>query len=267
VAILEKLFDMYFEEDCPYFDETCELLGIEGTGRMEIISRTGGIAACTEELGEYLRSKGLKVHYVRSGESFKEGEKVFLAEGELRKLFLYWRVSQTFLSITCAVATKTRELVDMAKAVNPGVIVATTRKTHPGMRYFELKAVMAGGGNIHRNSLSDSILVTPNHIRVVGDRVFSIKSRSLKPVEIEPGKGEADKFAGISDLILLDHYTPEELKSVVPELKKKNPGLKVAVAGNIGDNIAEYARYADVIVTSAPYYARPLDMTCRIERN
>ncbi|MDK2892269.1 MAG: hypothetical protein PWQ49_661 [Methanohalophilus sp.] len=58
-------------------------------------------------------------------------------------------------------------MVEAAKAANPDVLVATSRKTHPGFRKYELKAVKAGGGTHHRNSLSDSILVTQNHFDVV----------------------------------------------------------------------------------------------------
>jgi len=261
-----RLFDLYFEEDCPYLDETSEFLGIEGRGRMRILSRERGVTACTEELGEYLSLKGLEVSYVESGKWFEPGE-IFSARGDLKKLFLFWRVSQTFLSITCAIATKTRELVEKARAANPKAIVATTRKTHPGMRYFELKAVIAGGGTIHRNSLSDSILITPNHLRVLetsGDELLErIRSRCVRHIEVEAP--DPEKYVK-ADLVLLDHYSAEELEKTVSELKKKNPHLKVAVAGNVGDNIGDYARHADVIVTSAPYYARPLDLTCRIER-
>ncbi len=272
---LHRLFDLYFEEDCPYIDETCEFLEIEGSGRMEILSREPGIAACTEDLGEYLTCKGLKVHYIRSGEQFEPG-RIFLAEGDLKKIFAYWRVSQTFLSITCAIATKTRELVEKARSVNPNVLVATTRKTHPGMRYFELKAVIAGGGAVHRNSLSDSILITPNHLRVLGvevgkveaavEAIRSLRKKCMRHVEIEPNKEDVERYAEYADLLLLDHYSPEELGTLVPRLKAANPGLKVAIAGNVGENVADYAKYADVIVTSAPYYAKPLDLTCRIER-
>jgi nicotinate-nucleotide pyrophosphorylase (carboxylating)/molybdenum transport protein len=177
-------------------------------------------------------------------------------------------VSQTFLSITCAIATETRKLVELARKVNPNVIVATTRKTHPGMRYFELKAVKAGGGEIHRNSLSDSVLITGNHLRVVEGLEGLEDLKTLRKIELEPRTAEeAMKYAGRADLLLLDHFSPGELEGLVPRLRELNPSLEIAVAGNIdSSNIMDYARLADVVVTSAPYYAGPLDLTARIER-
>lgn len=263
-----RLFELYLDEDCPYFDETTELLGIEGKGELRIISREPGVSACTEELSAFLSSLGLETGFIPSGRTFDAGSAILSARGDLRTLFRVWRVSQTFLSLTCAIATETRKLVNLARKVNPNVIIATTRKTHPGMRYFELKAVKAGGGGIHRNSLSDSVLITGNHLRVVEGLEGLGDLKILRKIELEPGTAEeAMKYAKTADLLLLDHFSPEELEDLVPRLRELNPSLEIAVAGNINaDNIADYARLADVIVTSAPYYARPLDLTTGIER-
>ncbi|NJF24620.1 nicotinate-nucleotide pyrophosphorylase [Thermococcus sp. Bubb.Bath] len=260
-----RLFELYLDEDCPYFDETCELLGIEGKGTMEVISREKGIATCTEELSSFLSSLGLNVRFLPSGSEFDTGSTLLQAEGDLKTLFKVWRVSQTFLSITCAIATETRKLVEKARKVNPDVIIATTRKAHPGMRYFEIKAVRIGGGEVHRNSLSDSVLITQNHLQVVSPLG---KLKSMKKIEIEPRTAEeAVKYSAVADLLLLDHFTLDELEALVPRLRKLNPKLEIAVAGDINEeNVAEYARLADVIITSAPYYSRPLDLTTRIEK-
>lgn len=259
-----RLFELYLWEDCPYFDETVELLGVRGLGRMSIVSREPGIAACTEELSDFLSTLGLKTGFVPSGERFDTGSALLWAEGDLRTLFKVWRVSQTFLSITCAIATETGKLVELARKVNPDVIIATTRKTHPGMRYFELKAVRVGGGDVHRNSLSDSVLITQNHLQVARPG----KLMSLRKVELEPRTAEeALEYARKVDVLLLDHFSLEELGELVPRLRSINPSLEIAVAGNINaGNIADYAKLADIIVTSSPYYAVPLDLTTRIER-
>jgi nicotinate-nucleotide pyrophosphorylase (carboxylating) len=205
-----RLFELYLEEDCPYLDETSELLRIGGEGTMEIISREEGVAACTEELSSFLSSLSLNVRALPSGSKFEAGSTLLHAEGDLRILFKVWRVSQTFLSITCAVATETRKLVEKARKANPDVTIATTRKTHPGMRYFEIRAVRIGGGEVHRNSLSDSILITQNHLQVVGQLG---ELRTLRKVEIEPRTAEeAMKYATVADLLLLDHFTLDELE-------------------------------------------------------
>lgn len=259
------LFELYFYEDCPYQDESAELLRLEGRGKMRIVSRENGTCACAGDLAEYYERKSLKnLNYLRDGETFEPGDTIFEAEGDLKILFKLWRVSQTFLSLMCAISTKTASFVSAGRKANPDLIIATSRKTHPGARIFELKAVRAGGGDIHRNSLSDSIQLSQNHLRVVGDLG---KLRTLKKIEIEPrSREEVFKYAEMADIILLDHYSLEELQELGPELKKLNPKLELAVGGIEASMVSEYAPFVDIIVISAPYYANPLDFTTKIER-
>ena len=145
-AHLKNLLTLYLEEDCPHDDITTELLNIGGDGEMAIKTRETGFAACTEDLAKALNSEGIKTKvFIKSGTKFEKGDVIFSATGELKDLFKVWRVSQTFLSITSGIATKTKILVEKARRANSKIIVATTRKTHPGFRYFEHCAVRAGG--------------------------------------------------------------------------------------------------------------------------
>jgi len=259
------LFELYFYEDCPYEDESAELLGIRGKGTLRIVSREAGVCACAGELAEYYEKKGIKVlNYLEDGRKFEPGDKILEAEGDLKLLFKLWRVSQTFLSLMCAIAGKTASLVNAGKKENPDLIIATSRKTHPGARRFELKAVRAGGGDIHRHSLSDSIQISQNHLEVVGDLK---KLRAMKKIEIEPrSREEALRYAADADIMLLDHLSPAELQKIGPELKQLNPKLELAVGGIEAKKIPEYAPFVDIIVISAPYYANPLDLTTKIEK-
>ena len=259
------LFELYFYEDCPYEDESVELLEIGGQGNLRIFSREAGVCACAGELAEYYEKKGVKVlNFLEDGRKFSPGDKILEAEGDLKLLFRLWRVSQTFLSLMCAIAGKTASIVNTGRKENPDLIIATTRKTHPGVRRFELKAVKAGGGEIHSNSLSDSIQISQNHLEVVGELG---KLKAMKKIEIEPrSREEAFKYATIVDIMLLDHLSPEELKKIGPELRQLNPKLELAVGGIGEKRIPEYAPFVDIIVISAPYYAKPLDLTTKIEK-
>lgn len=258
-------FEHYLLEDCPYGDETTELLQIKGKGTLKIMSRDTGIAACTDDLTEFYGKNKLEVtSFLDNGKSFEKNSILFEAKGDLRKIFKLWRISQTFLSMTCAIATKTKAIADAAKAVNPDVKIATSRKTHPGFRKYELKAVKIGGGEHHRNSLSDSVLITQNHFNVVGS--FG-KLNSMRKIEIEPRtREEVFEYAPIADVLLLDHYTPEELKEVVPKLREINPKLEIAVGGIEFKDIPKYAATVDIVVTTAPYYAKPFDLSTKIDR-
>lgn len=174
------LLELYFYEDCQYEDESVELLGIQGRGKMRIVTREAGVCACAGELAEYYEKKRVKVlNYLEDGRKFEPEDIVLEAEGDLKLLFRLWRVSQTFLSLMCSIASKTDSLVSAGKKVNPDLIIAATRKTHPGTRMFEFKAVRAGGGYIHRNSLSDSIQISQNHLEVVEELK---KLRAMKKI-------------------------------------------------------------------------------------
>ncbi|MGB9133756.1 MAG: nicotinate-nucleotide pyrophosphorylase, partial [Methanosarcina sp.] len=103
-----------------------------------------------------------------------------------------------------------------------------------------------------------------NHLEVVGELK---KLRAMKKIEIEPrSREEALKYATAVDIMLLDHLSPIELQKIGPELKRLNPKLELAVGGIEGNKIPEYAPFVDIIVTSAPYYANPLDLTTKIEK-
>ncbi|NPA75803.1 MAG: nicotinate-nucleotide pyrophosphorylase [Euryarchaeota archaeon] len=256
----------FLNEDCPFEDETTEFLKITGAGTLQIISREQGIAACTESVAEFHRAHNIEpVNFIPTGQAFDANTVIYSARGPLRELFRVWRVSQTLLSITCAIAKKTDALVTLARRANPDITVATTRKTHPGMRKYELCAVRAGGGEIHRNSLSDSILVTTNHLNVSGQipeysglRHLEIEARSME---------EALKYVARADILLLDHFELYELEKLRAALEPHSRP-RLAVTGDIDEtNIEEYARVSDIIVTSAPYYATPLNMTAEIHRS
>jgi nicotinate-nucleotide pyrophosphorylase (carboxylating) len=69
---------------------------------------------------------------LEDGRKFNPGDKIFEVEGDLKLLFRFWRVSQTFLSLMCAIAGKTASIVNAGRKENPDLIITTSRKTHPG---------------------------------------------------------------------------------------------------------------------------------------
>ena len=145
--------------------------------------------------------------------------------------------------------------------------MVATRKAHLGMRIDEMEAIQDGGAIYHRNSLSDTILITQNHLRVLGSLPETLYSMQHK-IEFEPSSvEEAYRYAATVDVMLLDHFEPEVLRDIVPKLRQLNPRIKVGVAGGITlETVQQYAKYVDIIVLSSVLYAPPLDITCRITR-
>lgn len=261
--------ELGLQEDCPYADITTELLGIEGQGRLRFITREEAVVTSTFRLKSFFEAQKLEVIFCqKSGDIIKEGDTIIEATGDLKILFKMWRISQTYLTTLCAIASETRKIVNAAREANPEIeIVVACRKAHLGMRQEEIEAVEDGGGLYHRNSLSDTVLITQNHLRVLGQLPTDIKSFHHK-IEIEPrNEEEAYQCASFCDVILLDHFEPEVLQCVVQKLKGLNSRLKVGVAGGIeGPRVKEFAKFVDIIVLSSVLYASPLDFTCKIER-
>ena len=160
------------------------------------------------------------------------------------------------------IATTTRMLVDACHEINPYVKVSATRKTTPGFREWEKKAVILGGGVSHRVGLWDQILIKDNHLKMVGSITKAVKrggvyskenpmpDGQLIKVEVEVvDMGGAIEAAKASpDIIMLDNMAPWEVEAVAAEVRKINPDIEIEISGGITpENIIEYAPHADVI--------------------
>ncbi|MFH0702407.1 MAG: quinolinate phosphoribosyl transferase [bacterium] len=258
-----------YQEDCPYCDLTTETLNIKGEGVLKFITRENAIISGTPNLKRFFESKNLKViSFKNPCESVKPEDIIFEATGDLKTLFKMWRICQTYLTVLCAITTQTNKLVCEARKVNPDVlIVAASRKTHLGMRREELQAVIDGGAECHRNSLSDSIMITQNHLRMIGKLTQKPYSFSHK-IELEPKtEEEAYEYADKTDIMILDRFEIDKITRMVKKLRELNPALKIGIAGQITlENIKNYVSLADFILLSSVLYAKPLNFTCRIEK-
>jgi molybdenum transport protein len=273
-SILEKLL----LEDIQYVDLTTSALGIgsaEGVAR--VFFREDGVVACSEEAARIYELAGARVEYfVRSGEWVQANQVVLEARGKSSSLHLAWRVAQTLLSYASGVATYTRRMVEKARRVNPGVVIATTRQTPPGTRPFYIKAVLAGGGIVHRQSLSDSILIFDNHLAFLEERrVSEAVKRALKfgggrsvGVEVRDLEEAIEAIESGAYYIQFERVQPNILRDWVKKIRELNSRVVIGVGGGITiDNVEEYASTGvDVIVTSAPYRAKPIDVSTRMEK-
>jgi nicotinate-nucleotide pyrophosphorylase (carboxylating) len=126
------------------------------------------------------------------------------------------------------------------------VTIAATRKTTPGFRMFEKKAIILGGGEPHRYGLYDAILIKDNHLKMIEsieEAILKIK-RKLPgtPIEIEV---ENEANAIIAARLNVEIITG---KKVVRKIRQINPGVRIEVSGGItADNIEKYASFADRI--------------------
>ncbi len=212
------------------------------------------IAGLTEAENVFMKTgAGLSMLY-HDGEKVQKNTKIATISGPIRSILSAERLSLNFLGRMSAIATTTHTLVERCKKINPNLTIAATRKTTPGFRLYEKKAVQIGGGEAHRFGLYDAVMIKDNHIKAVGSiekaikRVLSrVKNKTIE-VEVDTPK-DAQIAAGYPvDVIMLDNFSAQDAKVTAELIRKKNPNIIIEISGGITPkNITDFAAYADRI--------------------
>ncbi len=265
----------FLEEDLGWGDITTNALIPEETiAEARIISKREGIIAGLEEAG--IIYKLLNVDFkplVKDGERVTKGQIVAELKGSAKSILLGERTALNIMMRMSGIATETSKIVDLAKKINPKLRVACTRKTTPGFRYFEKKAVALGGGDTHRFRLDDMVLIKDNHLCIIGDvrrAVSQARLRSSFTKKIEVEVVDADQAfeaadAG-ADIIMFDNMSPEEAKKALETLEKRGLREKVLIelsGGITPENVEKYMAL-DVDIISMGYIIhsiRALDLS------
>lgn len=268
----------FLQEDVGYFDLTTDGLGIgEHVGKISFSARDTLTLCGISEMKEIFASLYIELLlHKNDGDLVTKNECIAEAYGKAAELHKAWKISQNLLEYQSGIATLTRRMVDAAKNINPAIEVSTTRKNYPGAKESMLRAVVCGGGQIHRLGLYDSILIFKEHLAFFESQeeleagFQKLKKKYLeKKVAIEVDSFEnASYFASLgADILQCEKMSHEELRQCVG-LKEKYPHLLLSATGGVNlQNIAEYAKTGvDFIVTSAPYHAKPADINVVIAK-
>lgn len=276
VVFPEARIDYFISEDVPYLDLTSEVLGVaDQAGEMEYYTREECVLAGTDVVRRIARNLGCEVVAVRfDGDRIAAGESFMTLRGPASALHQVWKVGLNTFDHLSAVATKTRQMVDAAHEANPRCEILTTRKSMPGAKDLLTAAVRAGGAWPHRLGLSETVLVFDHHIAFLGGFdafvgcLPEIKRRCVeKKLFVEAGEEQARILARAGvDGIQFDKVPVERLASLVEELRAIDPHLTLIAAGGINPgNAAAYAATGvDGLATTAPFSAKPLDMSVRM---
>ncbi|GGZ83428.1 ModD protein [Ignatzschineria indica] len=273
-AAIERLI----EEDIPYIDLTSELLGIDqAPAEIRYITRMDGVVAGTEIVAKLCRHLDIELLSMkRSGTRIAAGDELLKARGSGANIHTLWKVGQNILDYSSGVATMTRKMVDICEAASPKVALLTTRKSIPGTKALAINGIVAGGAVPHRLGLSETILIFKQHRQFLGsDEALAAKIAEIRHLACEKrivieadSMEEARRFAKMGvDIIQFDKLSVEALKEAVAELRIHYPDLHILAAGGInGSNIEQYCQTGvNGIVTTAPYYAKALDIKVEIE--
>ncbi len=259
-AILKEKLISFLKEDIGLGNITTDTLISKSTkAKGKIIAKEGFLLAGISEVKLLFSMLNLKTEG-----GFKDGDWVNFEDiiltiyGEAGSILMAERTALNLLMRMSGIATLTRHLSEKIKKLGVKTRISATRKVAPGLIYFDKKAVKIGGGDTHRLHLEDAILIKDNHIALVGGLEKAIhltKGVSFtKKIEIEvKNREEAIKAALLGvDIIMLDNFSPAELKKTIDILKKKGLREKVIVevSGNITEeNLVKYARFEPDVIS------------------
>ncbi len=248
------------------------------TVKAEVIAKEQGVAAGIEEaafLAEYL---GLTVKaMVVDGEKIKNKQVLIQISGDAQTILSFERTMLNLLSRMSGIATKTRMLTEKLEKANVKAKIAATRKSAPGLLYFDKKAVVIGSGDPHRLHLDDMVLIKDNHLAIVGSVEEAIKKAKAnvsftKKIEVEVTDVEdALKAAKVgADIIMLDNFSPKQAKAAGNALREAGfSKVLLEVSGAITvENFLEYAEaQVDIIsMGELTHSVKALDISLEITR-
>jgi nicotinate-nucleotide pyrophosphorylase (carboxylating) len=260
LIIQEKLKE-FIEEDCNFADVSSSVIPEDAETTAKIIAKSEGYISGLREIEELFEMLNVStVFKKREGDAFKEGDLITELQGRIRDILLGERVGLNLLTHMSAITSTTRKFVETIKNAGKNVKIACTRKTTPGLRIFEKKAVEMGGGDPHRFSL-DEVLLKDTHLRffkgdiekLLGD--LKKKVSFTKKIELEIEKVEDVLIAAKNgaDIIMLDNFTPDQVEDAIDLLKQNNlrEHVIIEVSGGINpDNIIDYLLSEPDVISS-----------------
>ena len=241
----------FLQEDIGAGDITSESIIPAGLGaRADIICKSRSAIVCgLEEASMVFDICNCKCDIlVKEGSKVVKGTVVMKVSGDARCILKAERTVINIMMRMSGIATETRHIVDLAK----GATVLATRKTAPGLRYFDKKAVVLGGGAVHRMRLDDMVLIKDNHLNILSDLKKSIRTArksvgSSVKVECEV-RSEEEALAAVAakvDTVMLDNFTPKQAQDTIKQLTRMGLRKKVQIelSGGIDQkNVRHYAR-------------------------
>lgn len=274
---VEEKLKQILAEDVGQGDVTSEAVVPAGLSvEAVVLAKEAGVVAGIEETVILGESLGLSVKAeVADGDEIKSGTVIMKVSGNARTILSAERTLLNLLSRMSGIATATRRLTEKLRKANLAAKVAATRKTAPGLLYFDKKAVVIGGGDPHRLRLDDMILIKDNHVAIAGSVENAVKKAKAaklnKKIEAEVTSTEdAVKAAEAgADIVMLDNFSPEQVKEAVAVLKKAGFFGKVLleVSGGITEqNLLDYASaQVDIVSMGAlTHSVKALDISLEV---
>ncbi len=272
LAAAQPLIELAIAEDIGPGDATSEaVLPPDLALHARIVAKSAGVVAGLPVAGAVFArvGPGLRfVAHVQDGARVAPGDLVAEVAGPGREMLAAERIALNFLQRLSGIATLTRSFVDAV--AGSGAVILDTRKTHPGYRVLEKYAVRMGGGQNHRFSLYDMMMVKDNHIDAAGSIAVAVERARATfpdlPIEVEVRNLDELRQALPLDVtrILLDNMSLDEMRRAVEITAGRTP---LEASGNVNlETVAGIAATGvDYISVGALTHSAPaLDLSMRV---
>jgi nicotinate-nucleotide pyrophosphorylase (carboxylating) len=214
---------------------------------------------------------------VDEGSMVSHGNEVMRIKGRAKDILKAERTALNLLMRMSGIATETKKFVEVVKKISKDIEIAGTRKTAPGLRSFDKKAIKIGGGRTHRNSLDEMVLIKDNHLVLTGsirESISSAKKLVGNNIKVEcevtdlQSAIEAINFG--ADVIMLDNFSPHEVENATRVLKELGLRQKCLLEISGGISLANVSQFAksnpDIIsVGSLTHSAKSVDFSLEVD--
>lgn len=273
--LIDEDIKKWLGEDIPYWDVTTSLLPCK-KAQARIFAKQDGIIAgihVTQRVFEVMGAEFKSL--VEEGQKVAKKDEIALIKGDIHSLLQAERLALNLLGRMSGIATMTSEMIEKARKSNQNIRICATRKVVPGLSKYDKFAVVAGGGDTHRFNLSDMILLKENHLRMfesITQAVTSAKEITSfsKKIEVEVRNEEeaVEATEAGADIVMLDNFTPVQVKIIIPKIRKTNPNILIELSGNINlDNLELYSLEGVNLISSGSltHSVNNFDLTMLIE--
>lgn len=273
--VLKEALAEFLKEDIGRGDITSEIVPDEIV-KAKMVCKERAVVAGLHEAKMLFEIVGCRAKsLVEEGSVVKPRTIIMTISGNAKTILSAERTVLNVLMRMSGIATETKRFVDEVRKVNPRVRIACTRKTSPGFRIFDKRAVKVGGGDTHRMRLDDMVLIKDNHLAIVGtvsnavNKAKQLHRSSKIEVEVRSLNDAITAVNAGADIIMLDNLTPKKVRSIVKALKEKGLRNKVTIevsGGITHENVKKYASAdIDVIsIGSITHSVKAIDMSLEI---
>jgi nicotinate-nucleotide pyrophosphorylase (carboxylating) len=276
-AHLRRLAKNVLKEDKAWQDvTTAALVPPEQKGRGLIVAREEGVLAGLPMAEAVFKTVDLSLQWrplAAEGSRLSPGQEVVRIEGPLVAILRGERVALNYLTHLSGVATATARLV--AAIAGVPVRIRDTRKTTPGLRTLEKYAVRVGGGQSHRLTLADAVLIKDNHLAALRARGLGIAealrlARQEAPtgmrvqIEVTTVDEAHQALAAGAEELLLDNMPPEDMRRVVETARGRavleaSGGINLKNVRQVAETGVDY-----ISVGAITHSAGALDMSLQV---